>query len=491
MEIKKKDKTSSKKKKANTKKSEFSSIKFSIIKIIMAFVFVVVLIFEVFSYNNIMNYNESSLVGAMLNQARYNQVLYSNNLTRYNLSEIIIGDKNSFYRNNIAQVQILDNSATVLFDSLASSQTGKKIDSSDVNKAKDGEYAYQKNYNTSTNEQTISLSYPITNNQKQIGILRLISSMDMVHDIVNKQMRVYLLFGLLTLILTFFVSVYAAERWISPIKALTKIGEKLAAYDFDAKADDSGNNEISELASTLNFMSENIIKREDMKNEFISSVSHELRTPLTSIKGWAITLQSKDIQKNEDMLNQGLSIIESEGERLSMMVEDLLDFSRLSSSNFEYHKENLNIVNLVKEVHTQLYPRAVNDKINFTFFSSYDELLINADKNRMKEVFINIIDNAIKFTPENGDIDVYITTDNKDINITVKDTGEGIKEDEIAFVSSKFYKGSSSKSQTGLGLSICEEIVKAHKGRLIIKSKYTEGTSVSVILPRILNDEEN
>lgn len=174
-----------------------------------------------------------------------------------------------------------------------------------------------------------------------------------------------------------------------------------------------------------------------------------------------------------------------------MMVEDLLDFSRLSSSNFEYHKENLNIVNLVKEVHTQLYPRAVNDKINFSFLSPYDELMIYADKNRMKEVFINIIDNAIKFTPEDGDIDVYFTTDNNNINITVKDTGEGIKEDEIAFVASKFYKGSSSKSQTGLGLSICEEIVKAHKGKLIIKSKYTEGTSVTVILPRILNDEES
>lgn len=490
MEIKKKNKTSSKKD-VKTNKSNYSSIKFSIIKIIMSFVFVVVLVFEIFSYNNIMSYNESSLVGAMLNQARYNQVLYSNNLTRYNLSEIIIGDKNSFYRNNIAQVQILDNSATVLFDSLASSQTGKKIVTSDVKKAKDGKYAYQKNYNSSTNQETISLSYPITDNQKQIGILRLISSMDKVHDIVNKQMRLYLLFGLLTLFLTFFVSVYAAERWTYPIKALTKVGEKLAAYDFNVKADESGNNEISELASTLNFMSENIIKREDMKNEFISSVSHELRTPLTSIKGWAITLQSKDIQKDEDMLNQGLSIIENEGERLSMMVEDLLDFSRLSSSNFEYHKENVNIVDLVKEVHTQLYPRAVNDKINFSFLSSYDELNIYADRNRMKEVFINIIDNAIKFTPEDGDIDVYITTDNKDINITVKDTGEGIKEDEIAFVASKFYKGSSSKSQTGLGLSICEEIIKAHKGKLIIKSKYTEGTSVTVILPRISKDEED
>lgn len=473
------------------KKPRFSSIKFSIIKIIMSFVFVVVLIFEIFSYNNIMNFNESSLVGAMLNQARYNQVLYSNNLTRYSLSEIIIGDKNSFYINNVAQVQILDNSASVLFDSLASSQIGTKIVSTDVTKAKDGKYAYQKNFNSSLKQETISLSYPITDNQKQIGILRLTSSMDKVNDIVNKQMRIYLLFGLIILFLTFFISVYAAERWIFPIKALTKVGEKLAAYDFNAKADDSGNNEISELASTLNFMSENIIKREDMKNEFISSVSHELRTPLTSIKGWAITLQSKDIQKNEDMLNQGLNIIESEGERLSMMVEDLLDFSRLSSSNFEYHKETLNIVKLVKEVHTQLYPRAINDKIKFSFLSSYDEILINADKNRMKEVFINIIDNAIKFTPENGDIDVIISTDNKYIDITVKDTGEGIKEDEIAFVASKFYKGSSSKSQTGLGLSICEEIIKAHDGKLVIKSKYTEGTSVTVILPRISKDEEN
>ena len=117
--------------------------------------------------------------------------------------------------------------------------------------------------------------------------------------------------------------------------------------------------------------------------------------------------------------------------------------------------------------------------------------MVYADKNRMKEVFINIIDNAIKFTPEDGEIDVIITTDNDDIKITVKDTGEGIKEDEIAFVASKFYKGSSSKSQTGLGLSICEEIVKAHDGKLVIKSKYTVGTAVTVILPRISSDEED
>ena len=108
----------------------------------------------------------------------------------------------------------------------------------------------------------------------------------------------------------------------------------------------------------------------------------------------------------------------------------------------------------------------------------------------MKEVFINIIDNAIKFTDLAGNIDIVIDLNEDEIEISIRDDGEGIKEDEIAFVASKFFKGSSSKSQTGLGLSICEEIVKAHDGRLIIKSKYGVGTVVTVVLPRV-EDEKN
>ncbi|WP_326544526.1 HAMP domain-containing sensor histidine kinase [Anaerococcus provencensis] len=277
---------------------------------------------------------------------------------------------------------------------------------------------------------------------------------------------------------------------VEPILKLIDVSEKLAQGDFDAKAEVTGKDELSKLGRTLNFMSENIVRREDMKNEFISSVSHELRTPLTSIKGWAITLQSKEIQNDSDMLNQGLSIIESEGDRLSMMVEDLLDFSRLQSSKFKYDKKNIDIVELVKEVHTQLSPRANNEDINFTFTTVYKTLMVYADKNRMKEVFINIIDNAIKFTDKGGNIDILIEVNQDKISISITDDGEGIKEDEIAYVASKFYKGSSSKSQTGLGLSICEEIIKAHDGNMIIKSKYGSGTSVIVEIPR-LNDEKD
>lgn len=472
------------KKKKSLFKINFNSIIFSIMKIIMIFVTLVVVGFEIFSYRSITNYYESALVGAMLNQAKYNQVLYSNYLSRYDLSEIVIGDKNSFYRNNVSQVQILDNSSNVLFDSLGSSKIGTKIKSTDVINANKGEYSYQKIINKKTGEEVIALSYPLSDNQKQIGIIRLISSTAKVKENVNNQIIIFLFFGFTIFLFALVVSFYASKRWIVPIKNLTKVGEKLAQGDFKVKASEDGKNEISELGQTLNYMSENIVKREDMKNEFISSVSHELRTPLTSIKGWAITLQAKEIQKNEDMLNQGLTIIENEGERLSLMVEDLLNFSRLSSTSFQYEKEDLNIVEIAKEVYQQLYPRSLNEKINFDFKTAYEEIIVNCDKNRMKEVFINIIDNAMKFTPKDGHIDIFISKEDKNVNIEVKDDGEGIKEDEISFVSSKFFKGSSSKSQTGLGLSICEEIVKAHDGKLVIKSKYTVGTSVIVVLPR-------
>lgn len=472
------------KKKKSLFKIKFNSIIFSIMKIIMIFVTLVVVGFEIFSYRSITNYYESALVGAMLNQAKYNQVLYSNYLSRYDLSEIVIGDKNSFYRNNVSQVQILDNSSNVLFDSLGSSKIGTKIKSTDVINANKGEYSYQKIINKKTGEEVIALSYPLSDNQKQIGIIRLISSTAKVKENVNNQMIIFLFFGFTIFLFALVVSFYASKRWIVPIKNLTKVGEKLAQGDFKVKASEDGKNEISELGQTLNYMSENIVKREDMKNEFISSVSHELRTPLTSIKGWAITLQAKEIQKNEDMLNQGLTIIENEGERLSLMVEDLLNFSRLSSTSFQYEKEDLNIVEIAKEVYQQLYPRSLNEKINFDFKTAYEEIIVNCDKNRMKEVFINIIDNAMKFTPKDGHIDIFISKEDENVNIEVKDDGEGIKEDEISFVSSKFFKGSSSKSQTGLGLSICEEIVKAHDGKLVIKSKYTVGTSVIVVLPR-------
>lgn len=490
MEVIRSDEFIDKEIKSYNNKSPNDSIKFNVIKIIMFFVITVVIGFEIFAYNSIRSYYESALTDSMKNQARINQLQFNNYMNRYDLTDIIIGDKNIFYRSNDTQVQILDNSGILLFDSLASDLIGDTIDSPDVKSAIEGKQNSTKYKRESTGESVLSLSYPLVSANQQVGIIRLTSSMDKVDKRISDDTFWYVIFGILVSLAALIVSFFAASSFVKPINDLIEVSEKLASGDYTAKAYIRGNNEITELANTLNSLSENIIIREDMKNDFISSVSHELRTPLTSIKGWAITLQAQEMQKNEDMMNQGLKIIEDEGDRLSMMVEDLLDFSRLSSSSFKYDKEKLDMVELSKQVHTQLFPRTQSQNIEFNFVTVYKEIPVFADKNRIKEVLINIIDNAIKFTSENGQIDLIIDQEDGNALITVKDNGEGIKEDEIAFVASKFYKGSSSKSQTGLGLSICEEIAKAHGGKLVIKSKYGVGTSVTVQIPRFEDEED-
>lgn len=490
MEVIRSDEFIDKEIKSYNNKSPNDSIKFNVIKIIMFFVITVVIGFEIFAYNSIRSYYESALTDSMKNQARINQLQFNNYMNRYDLTDIIIGDKNIFYRSNDTQVQILDNSGILLFDSLASDLIGNTIDSPDVKSAIEGKQNSTKYKRESTGESVLSLSHPLVSNNQQVGIIRLTSSMDKVDKRISNDTFWYVIFGILVSLAALIVSFFAASSFVKPINDLIEVSEKLASGDYTAKAYIRGNNEITELANTLNSLSENIIIREDMKNDFISSVSHELRTPLTSIKGWAITLQAQEMQKNEDMMNQGLKIIEDEGDRLSMMVEDLLDFSRLSSSSFKYDKEKLDVVELSKQVHTQLFPRTQSQNIEFNFVTVYKEIPVFADKNRIKEVLINIIDNAIKFTSENGQIDLIIDQEDGNVLITIKDNGEGIKEDEIAFVASKFYKGSSSKSQTGLGLSICEEIAKAHGGKLVIKSKYGVGTSVTVQIPRFEDEED-
>lgn len=490
MEVIRNDDFINKEIKSYNNQSPNDSIKFNVIKIVMFFVITVVIGFEIFAYNSIRSYYESALTDSMKNQARINQLQFNNYMNRYDLTDIIIGDKNIFYRSNDTQVQILDNSGILLFDSLASDLIGNSIESPDVKSAIEGKQDSTKYKRESTGESVLSLSYPLVSANQQVGIIRLTSSMDKVDKRISDDTFWYLIFGILVSLLALIVSFFAASSFVKPINDLIEVSEKLASGDYTAKAYIKGNNEITELANTLNNLSENIIIREDMKNDFISSVSHELRTPLTSIKGWAITLQAPEMQKSEDMMSQGLKIIEDEGDRLSMMVEDLLDFSRLSSSSFKYDKEKLDIVELSKQVHTQLFPRTQSQNITFNFVTVYKEIPVFADKNRMKEVLINIIDNAIKFTSANGQIDLIIDQEDGNVLITIKDNGEGIKEDEIAFVASKFYKGSSSKSQTGLGLSICEEIAKAHGGKLVIRSKYGVGTSVTVQIPRY-EDEEN
>ncbi len=442
----------------------------------------IVIFFEIFLIFTIKNYYYSSATGILESQAKYSTSLYKTHLANSSLSSVILNDKEAFYKDVYSQVQILNNSGQVLLDSVDGNNIGKVLSSTDVLNAlsgKDDSLIYKNNL-TKINE--IAISIPLTNGNEQLGVSRFIISMKNIDNMITQRYLVFFLFGFFVLAMSICISILMSKKIISPIQKLTNVALKIADGRLNEKADENGDYEIAKLGMTMNLMSENLIKKEQLKKDFISSVSHELRTPLTVIKGWAFTLQSE--AKDNKLLKDGLVIIEKESDRLGNMVNELLDFSEISSGRMLMNKELLDLTELALFINKQLMPKSTAKEIDMII--NYDEnkhVMVMADRDRIKQVLINILDNALKFTSNGGVILTDIKTEKDIAVIEVIDNGCGISKEEINLVTDKFYKGSNSNSHTGLGLSICEEIVKAHNGNLIIKSVLSKGTIVRIELP--------
>lgn len=464
------------------------SIKNKIVGYFVLLTLVTVLIFELFSMYTAKYYYYSSTASLLKNEIRYSVEQYDANLEDMQLEDVIIQDKDQFYRKSDLQVQILNNSGVVIFDNISSSDIGRIIEYSDLENSKKGEEGQYIGEVPYSDFKVMSISSPLFSKGEQIGIIRLTTSLETVDKIIYGKYIVFLTFGLVVLAITISMSIFMANSIVKPIKRLIEVAEKLAAGNFLAKAAENDYDEIGKLGTTLNFMTDNIKEKEQLKNDFISSVSHELRTPLTAIFGWADTL-TYDLEDKE-LLDEGLEIIKSECKRLSDMVEDLLDFSRFTSGRITLEKSLSNLTEIANKIVKQLTPRAKSLGIDLIINYDEDFIFMEIDPNRIKQVFINLIDNALKFTKEGGVVIVNLTRQENVVNIDFIDTGIGIDNEEISLITGKFYKGKDSNSHTGLGLSICEEIIKLHDGDMIITSKLGIGTKIMVELPIGDIDEE-
>ena len=262
----------------------------------------------------------------------------------------------------------------------------------------------------------------------------------------------------------------------------------MAKWDLKVRSKVSGNDEITKLAKTFNYMAEELANRDKLKDEFISSVSHELRTPLTAIRGWVITIH--DDITDKETLKTGLTIIEKESERLGNMVEELLDFSRLQNGKAVLDRVNINIYELIEYLEIYLNQRAERENKELAVLCDIDED-VYIDVNKMKQVIINLIDNAFKFTNEDGCIVLNITKEKDDLIIIVQDNGCGISQEDLSKVKQKFYKGKNAKSQNGIGLAICDEIVRMHGGDIEIESELNVGTKIIVKIPMKYKENKN
>ncbi len=459
-----------------------TSIKKRLVGNFMLVILITVLILEVFLINSVKQYYYKSVEEILSNQIMFSSDFYSRYFSSTNLEDTIIDDVDVFWHQTSAQVQILDLKGKVLMDSIGVSHPSNTIETSDITKAINGEKGTWIGDVEYDNSPVMAVSYPLTVEGKTIGVLRFVSSLKETNKVILNIVKVLLLVGIIVILISGMVSLFLSNTIIKPLKEVTEVAEKMADGQLKVRSYKRFDDEIGKLSDTLNYMAEELIKKERLKNDFISSISHELRTPLTSIKGWAITLKSEELNDNQ-LLIDGLDIIEKESDRLTNMVEELLDFSRFVSGRIVLEKERINIIDSIEQISKQLKPRVAGRNIKFNVSYDPDLPIIVADENRIKQVLINLLDNAFKFTSDGGEVNLRASKDNSSILIQVEDNGCGISEEDLPYIKEKFYKGKNSKSHSGLGLSICDEIIKLHDGSMEIESKINEGTKITISLP--------
>lgn len=404
--------------------------------------------------------------------------------------EILDPSFRQYFDNNNAQVQIIDRDGMVIFDSLGVLYTDEII-YPDIIEAKNNNRGVWKGDVDYSDEKVMAMSTPIINSTNQnIGILRMVISLNQLERLLTSYTAIFIAIGIFIVLMALLISNYMAKSIVTPLKNLKDVAMRLADGQLDVRGEVDTNDEIETLSDSINYMADELEKRDEMKNDFISSVSHELRTPLTSIKGWALTILDAGGSESE-LTKEGLDIIVNETERLSEMVEELLDFSRFTSGKITLKKETIPVELFIQDIIRQMKPRVLSEGHIFSVDIGEDMGNMTVDKDRIRQVFINIFDNAIKFTEEPGMIALYgRRSATNQLTFTVRDTGIGISEDDIRRVKEKFYKGSLGKSHTGLGLSISDEIIKLHKGNLEIESEIGKGTAVSITFPaEVLGDE--
>ena len=315
-----------------------------------------------------------------------------------------------------------------------------------------------------------------------LGAYRYVVSLRVFNGAMIRYYLVVAGVGAIMITLVLISGLYFVSSIVKPVRQVTGVARKIAMGDLSARLKPKSSDEIGELCDAINYMASELGKTETLKNDFLSSVSHELRTPLTAIRGWGETV-SMAIGSDDDTVRRGIDVILSETGRLSNLVEELLDFSRLQSGSFKVNMQPTDILPVVDEAVNMYEEIARKQGIAMTYFPLTVSVCVKADRDRLKQVFINIIDNAVKYTNSGGQIIISAVMDDNCIRIIVQDTGVGIPKRDVDHVKERFYKANKTVRGSGIGLAVADEIIKQHNGLLLVESTENVGTAVTVVLP--------
>ncbi|WP_052345811.1 cell wall metabolism sensor histidine kinase WalK [Paucisalibacillus sp. EB02] len=412
-------------------------------------------------------------------QSSANFAMKFSDLSPYNLKNSL-PDMIREFKMQGAEMQIVLPSGKVL-----ASSTGflpeHNIEENILNTASIDQPSVWKGKNPGTDERIMAAVVPLNYDGQTIIYFRYVISLSNIDHLVQKIITIALAIGVSIIFVVLLLSKALATKITTPLTQITEASKRFAKGDFDSSINESYIGELGTLAKSFNDMCNALLQHEKLKDQFVSSISHELRTPLTSIKGWSETLLVGSLN-NPDEMKTGMKIISRETERLIILVEELLDFSRMNNEAFHIEPNKFHVENLIKEVAEQLEKQLKKKQIELGIHvSDYIDLI--ADRNRIKQVLINLLDNAIKFSSPEGKIIISCYLSGNHCMIEVKDNGAGIKNTDLPNISNPFYKPNQQTTGVGLGLAICKHIIDLHHGRLEIDSTFGQGTKVTISIP--------
>ena len=334
-----------------------------------------------------------------------------------------------------------------------------------------------------TGKRILAVSAPIIyRNGEVIGVLRFVTATRRMEQHIGAVLAVSLLAVAGLTGATLLSNNYCIRSILLSVAEITQKARRIAGGTYGIQIEILSHDELGELAEAINDLSNQLSQNEKMQSEFISSLSHELRTPLTAITGWSETLLGGDTLDAETA--RGMRIILREARRLTEMVVDLLDFTRMQDGRMTLNVEPADIRSEFEDTVYMYSSRLVQEGIALELEENDQDIPeIPCDAKRLRQVFLNVLDNAAKHGGEGKRILASMHYDGSTVLFRIRDFGPGIPEDELSLVKKKFYRGSSKTRGTGIGLAVCEEIVTMHGGTLTLENAEGGGTLVTIALP--------
>ncbi|MBI4745555.1 MAG: HAMP domain-containing protein, partial [Deltaproteobacteria bacterium] len=400
-------------------------------------------------------------------------------------------------------IQILDNTGSLGQASVNLQSHPLPITLSALKKASNKEISFETLYAKESRYPVRMVTYPVVENNEVVSIIQIGTSLQAIQETLDKLLLI-LLFGVpASLTMASFGGWFMARKSLSPVKDITTAARMITARNLDRRIEvPNPDDEVGLLAATFNEMIARLNNSFRRINQFSSDVSHELRTPLTIIRGeMEIALRMpRTGEEYKAVIASGLE----EVERMSAMVEELLLLSKAEAGASMLNLSIVPLHKLLDTIYNNANALAKGKGVDVTI-QNYEEIYVNGDEMRLRQLFLNLVDNAIKYTPPMGKVAIVATQNSAYAHVSVTDTGIGIAKEDQEKIFERFYRVDKSRTRgenkvsdsentekrstswdvggTGLGLAICKKIVKGHHGHITVESEIGKGSAFSVDLP--------